>query len=144
MEELGASGFPTHVKPQQSPVEDPELAKRYPETLLTGARKVETQGAQLHDINGLRALVPEAEADINPVTANKYHIINGEIIGIETPRGMIKIKAKVSEDIRHGVVSIPYGWPGSNSYILLDAKLRDEVSGYITLRGLACRIVKLA
>jgi len=144
MEELGASGFPTHVEPQQSPLEDPELAKRYPETLLTGARKVETQGAQLHDINGLRVLVPEAEAEISPVTANKYDVVNGETIGIKTPRGMIKIKAKVTEDIRHGVISIPYGWPGSNSNILLDAKLRDEVSGYITLRGLACRIVKLA
>jgi anaerobic selenocysteine-containing dehydrogenase len=111
--------------------------------LLTGARKVETQGAQLHDIEGLRARAPEAEAELNPVTAKKYDVMNGEIIGIETPRGMIRIRAKVTEDIRHGVVSIPYGWPGSNSNVLLDVKLRDEVSGYVTLRGLACRIVRL-
>jgi anaerobic selenocysteine-containing dehydrogenase len=144
MEELGAPGFSIHVEPQQSPVEDPELAKRYPLTLLTGARQAETQGAQLHDIKGLRALAPEAEAEINPVSAKKYDVVTGEIIGLETLHGMIRIKAKVTEDIRHGIVSIPYGWPGSNSNILVDATLRDEVSGYVTMRGMACRIVRLA
>jgi anaerobic selenocysteine-containing dehydrogenase len=66
------------------------------------------------------------------------------MIGVETPRGMIRVRAKVTEDIRHGIVSVPYGWPGANSNVLLDAMLRDEVSGYITLRGNACRIVKLS
>lgn len=81
---------------------------------------------------------------MSPVTAAKYKIIDGEMIGLESTRGIITVRAKVTEDIRQGVVSIPYGWPGSNSNMLLDASLRDPVSGYITLRGLACRIVKLS
>jgi anaerobic selenocysteine-containing dehydrogenase len=144
MEELGASGIPEHVEPQQSPVSNPELVKLYPEILLTGARKIENQGAQLHDIPSLRARVPEAYAEVSTVTAAKYGILNGEMIGLESTRGMIKVRAKVTDDIMQGVISIPYGWPGSNSNELLDATLRDPVSGYITLRGLACRIVKLS
>jgi anaerobic selenocysteine-containing dehydrogenase len=87
--------------------------------------------------------IPEAEAEINPVTAKKYDIIDGEMIGIQTPRGRIKIKAKVTSDIMPGVVSVPHGWAAANCNLLLDSRVRDEVSGYITMRGNACRIVKL-
>ena len=42
------------------------------------------------------------------------------------------------------VVSVPHGWAEANCNILLDAKLLDHVSGYITMNSVACRIVKLA
>ena len=55
MEELGFPGIPTHVEPEQSPVANPELAKEYPETLLTGARELEYIDAQLRTVHALRA-----------------------------------------------------------------------------------------
>ncbi|MFA7466821.1 MAG: molybdopterin-dependent oxidoreductase [Desulfotomaculaceae bacterium] len=143
LERLGASGLPEHVEPEQSYVANPEIAKEYPETLLTGARHQEYIGAQMHDVPGLRALMTEPKAMINIITAKKYDIIDGELIGVETPRGRIKIKAQVTEDIRPGAVSIPHGWAQANVNILLDAKVRDAVSGYITMRGNACRLVKI-
>jgi anaerobic selenocysteine-containing dehydrogenase len=66
------------------------------------------------------------------------------MVGVETPRGSIRIKANVTPDIMPGVVSVPHGWAGANSNILLDSRLLDRVSGYINLNGVACRIVKLA
>ena len=144
MEELGFPGIPTHVEPQQSAVSNPELVKQYPEILLTGARYVEYIDAQMHDVPALRARRPDAEAELNPATARKYGIIHGESIAVETPRGSIKIKAKVTEDIKPGVVSVPHGWAEANCNILLDAKLLDPVSGYITMNSVACRVVKLA
>ncbi|OPY84592.1 MAG: Acetylene hydratase [Syntrophus sp. PtaU1.Bin208] len=143
MERLGAPGLPAHVEPEQSYVANPELAKQYPETLLTGARHQEFIGAQMKDVSGLMALLPEPHAMIHPVTAKKYDIIDGELMGVETPRGRIKIKARVTEDIRPGAVSIPHGWAAANVNILLDSRVRDKVSGYITMRGNACRLVKL-
>jgi len=65
------------------------------------------------------------------------------MIGVETPRGAIKIKANVTENIKPGVISVPHGWAESNCNILLDAKLVDNVSGYITMNCVACRVVKL-
>jgi len=143
MERLGAPGLPSHVEPEQSYAANPEFAKQYPETLLTGARHQEFIGAQMKDVSGLMALLPEPHAMIHPVTAKKYDIIDGELMGVESPRGRIKIKAHVTEDIRPGAVSIPHGWAAANVNILLDSRVRDKVSGYITLRGNACRLVKL-
>lgn len=143
MEELGFPGIPTHIEPEQSLVSNPELVREYPEILLTGARQREYIDAQMRETS-LRVVRPDAEAEINPVTARKYDIINGEMIGIETPRGIIKIRAKVTDDIMRGVVSVPHGWASANCNILLDADLKDPVSGYVTMRGVACRIIKLA
>jgi anaerobic selenocysteine-containing dehydrogenase len=144
MEELGFPGIPGHVEPQQSPVANPEIVKQYPEILLTGCRQVEYIDAQMHDVPALRARRPNAEAELHPATAAKYGIIHGELIAVETPRGSIKIKANVTQDIKPGVVSVPHGWAEANCNILLDAKLLDHVSGYITMNSVACRVVKLA
>jgi anaerobic selenocysteine-containing dehydrogenase len=91
----------------------------------------------------LRAKRPDAEAELHPATAAKHGIVHGELIGLETPRGSIKIKANVTQDIKPGVVAVPHGWAEANCNILLDAKLKDEVSGYITMNSVACRVVKL-
>lgn len=143
MEELGAHGTPVHVEPEQSKVRNPEIVKEYPEILLTGARTIEYIDAQMRDTS-LRVVRPEAEAEINTVTADKYNIFDGEMIGIETPRGSIKMRAKVTPDILPGVISVPHGWADANCNVLLDAELLDPVSGYITMRGVACRAVKLS
>ncbi len=142
MEELGVPGIPTHIEPEQSMVSDPELVKKYPEILLTGARQIEYIDAQMRETT-LRIIIPEALAEINSSTAAKYNILDGEMIGLETPRGSIKIRAKVTGDIMEGVVSVPHGWAAANCNILLDADLKDPVSGYVTMRSVACRIVKL-
>ena len=100
--------------------------------------------AQMRDVAALRARRPNAEAEINTVTAAKYGITHGELIAVETPRGSIKIVANVTQDIKPGVVSVPHGWAEANCNILLDAKLLDNVSGYITMNSVACRIARLA
>lgn len=143
-EKFGFPGLPTYVEPSQGPVASPALAREYPEILLTGARQLEYHAAQMRNITSLRAIRPDAEADIHPVTARKYNIIQGETIGVETPRGMIKIKANVTEDIMEGVVSVPYGWATANVNVLLDCTRKDPISGYVELRAVACRLAKLA
>ncbi len=143
MVELGHLGLPGHMEPQQSLLANPEIVKEYPEVLLTGVRQVEYINAQMHDVTAMRVRIPEAEAEVNPVTAAKYGIVHGELIGIETPRGSIKMKANVTQDIKPGVVSVPHGWAEANCNILLDAQLKDPVSGYITMNSNACRLLKL-
>jgi len=144
LERFGFPGMPTYIEPHQSPVANPALAKKYPEILLSGAREQEYHAAQMRHLTDLRRFRPEAEAEIHPVTAKKYDVIHGEMIGVETPRGMIRIKANVTEDIMEGVISVPYGWASSNVNVLLDSTLRDPISGYMELRGIACRVVKLS
>ena len=94
MADLGFPGIPGHVEPQQSHVADPVFAEQYPEVLLTGARREEWIGAQMRDVPALRVRIPEPEAEISPITAKKYDIMDGEMIGVQTAR-TIRLKLKL-------------------------------------------------
>jgi anaerobic selenocysteine-containing dehydrogenase len=78
--------------------------------------------------------------EIHPVTAAKYNVVDGQKVIVETKKGKINIKARVTEDIAQGVVSIPHGWATANVNILTDIELRDPISGYPEDKGLQCRI----
>jgi anaerobic selenocysteine-containing dehydrogenase len=142
LEEAGFDPLPTHREPSQSPVRTPELAKEYPLILITGARMREYTHSQLRNMTQMRRRAPEPLAEVHPSTARKYDIINGEMIWVETRKGSIKMKAKVTEDIAPLVVSIPHGWAQANANVLTDIENRDPISGYPEFKALLCRIRK--
>lgn len=144
LEEAGFDPLPTHREPDESPVRTPELAKKYPLILITGARMREYTHSQLRSMTQMRRRAPDPLAQIHTTTAKRYDIIDGEMIVVETRRGSIKMKAKVTEDIAPQVVSIPHGWAEANANVLTDITARDPISGYPTLKGLLCRIKKAA
>jgi len=142
LEEAGFDPLPTHREPSQSPVRTPELAKEYPLVLITGARMREYTHSQLRNMTQMRRRAPEPLAEVHPSTARKYDIVNGGMIWVETRKGSIKMKAKVTEDIAPLVVSIPHGWAQANANVLTDIENRDPISGYPELKALLCRIRK--
>jgi len=142
LKEAGFDSIPAHREPGQSPVSTPDLAKKYPLILITGARMREYTHSQLRSMTQLRRRAPEPLAEIHPATARDHGIIDGEMVFIETRKGRIKMKAKVTPDIAPKVVSIPHGWAQANANILTDVGERDPVSGYPMLKGLLCRIGK--
>jgi len=71
-----------------------------------------------------------------------YNLIDGEKVVVETRRGSIEIKVKVTEDILPGVISIPHGFAQSNVNLLTDENPADSVLGYPSLKALLCRIKK--
>lgn len=84
-------------------------------------------------------------------------IANGDWISVSSPRGRIKMKAVVTEDIQTGVVNIDHGWwfperggPDfgvweSNANVLTSsAPPYDPAFGSYQLRGLLCNIEKMA
>jgi anaerobic selenocysteine-containing dehydrogenase len=79
---------------------------------------------------------------MHPDTAGKYGISDGDLMVVETRRGSIEIKARVSQDIMPNVVSIPHGWPESCENVLTDDTPADPVSGYIAFTGLLARVTK--
>ncbi|MEM2546166.1 MAG: molybdopterin dinucleotide binding domain-containing protein, partial [Candidatus Bathyarchaeia archaeon] len=138
LEKYGYDPLPT---PRESPYSG--LAKEYPLILTTGARVLEYTHTQMRNIPELRARVPEPLAEIHPSTAAQYGVVDEETIVVETKKGGIKIKVKVTEDIMPGVVSIPHGWAQANVNFLTDLDARDPISGYPELKALRCRIRKL-
>jgi len=144
-EELSKQGYdpiPAHREPAQSPVSTPELAGEYPLILVTGARMKEFTHSQLRSMTQMRRRAPEPVAEIHPATAKEYDIVDGGMMYVETRKGSIKLRARLTEDIAPRVVTIPHGWAQANANDLTDLDARDPVCGYPMLKGLLCRVRK--
>lgn len=143
--DAGYDPMPVHREPTQSAVQSPEMAKKYPLTLITGARMQEYTHWQFRHMPELRKLAPEPVAEINPTTAIAYGIADGDTITVDTKQGQIKLKAKTTADLMPGIVNVMHGWAEElNQNLLTDLEPRDPITGYPELRALACRISKAA
>jgi len=90
----------------------------------------------------LKKTAPEPLAEIHPETAKKYGISDGDMMTVETVKGRIHIKARTTEDLMPGIVSIPHGWANANANELTELEPRDPVTGYTEMKSLLCRISK--
>jgi anaerobic selenocysteine-containing dehydrogenase len=141
--DAGYDPMPIYKEPTRSPIKSPELAKKYPLILNTGARIQEYTHWQMRHIPELRELAPEPVAEIHPSTAAEHGLGDGDMIIVETKKGKIKVKSKTTADIRPGVVNVLHGWAEElNENVLTDVEARDPVTGYPELRALVCRIKK--
>lgn len=142
--DAGYDAIPVYKEPTRSPMNSPELAKKYPLILNTGARILEYTHWQMRHIPELRELAPDPVAEVHPDTASQYGVSDADMILVETKKGQIKVKVKTTEDIMPRVVNVLHGWAGKlNQNVLTDVEAQDPVTGYPELRALACRITKV-
>lgn len=141
MKDLGYDPIPTYHEPAESPVSRPDLVENYPLILVTGPRTVAYLHSQYRNLPSLRKLVPEPLIEINPQTAGSLGIADGNLVKVESLRGSIRIKAKLTKDIHPKVVSIQHGWSEANINYLTDDEGRDPVSGYPGFRSVMCRVI---
>ena len=143
LEDLGYHPLPVHKEPEESPISSPILAKEYPLVLTTGARIPEFVHSQLRNISKLRNAVPEPWLEIHLDTATKLEIEDGDMTIVESKRGCVTIRAKVTKDIIQGVVQIPHGHGYGDANVLTDDKARDPISGFPAFRSLLCKVTKV-
>ena len=105
-------------------------------------------------IDWLREIVPDPIVEIHPDVAGKLGISDGQWVYIESPRGRIKQKAKLTTGIDPRVVAAQYGWwfpeikdpqhgwRESNINMLTDNDPAgyDSAMGADNLRVLMCKI----
>jgi anaerobic selenocysteine-containing dehydrogenase len=141
--ENGYDPLPVYIEPSQSPVSTPELARRYPLILSTGARIPQYTHTQLRNVQALRKVAPEPIAEIHPDTARKYGVADSDMMTVETVKGQIAIRTKTTADLAPGIVSIPHGWAEANANLLTELEPRDPITGYTEMKALLCRIKKI-
>jgi anaerobic selenocysteine-containing dehydrogenase len=142
MAQHGYDPLPTFSEPPEGPLSTPDLAKEYPLILVSGPRVNMFTHSQHRNIPSLRRRLPEPLLEVNTETAKKLGVGDGEMVNLETLRGKIELKAKVTEDIHPQVVSMQHGWTEANADILTDDMARDPISAYPPFRSALCRVTK--
>lgn len=152
----GFSALPEYVEPMVSPFSRPDLAEDYP-LVLTNAKFTTYIHSQLRGLPSLRKSAPEPAADIHPQTAALYRIENKDWMMIETPRGSIRARARVTDGIAAGLVCCQHGWwqeckdlkmagydtyggASANPSLLIGSDLADPISGSLPHRSYLCRV----
>lgn len=80
--------------------------------------------------------------EIHPETAAEYDIEDGNTVAVESPRGRIMCRAKISQKILPGVVHLYFGYEDSNANVLTDHATFDPVTGSTGLKSLLCKVEK--
>jgi anaerobic selenocysteine-containing dehydrogenase len=154
-EQLGYPPLPFYEEPPESPLSAPEIARDYPLVLTTGGRIPFYFNSEHRQLANLRRAYRDPRAEIHPDTAARFGIANGDWMRIETRRGGIRQRARVTDGIDPRVINVEHGWwfpdePGpdygiwkANANVLTDnAPPYDPAMGTYQLRALLCRVAK--
>lgn len=144
LEESGYDSLPTQRRPEKTI--PPNKSGGYPLVLTTGSRLLPFTHSQMRNIQKLARLYESKNstdgcfAEIDPETARRYGIEDGERIRVITSTGEMAVEAKVTEGIITGVVNISHGWKDSNVNVLTDNEPADPISGTPNLKAELCKL----
>jgi len=110
LEKCGLDALPYFEEPPESPVSTPEITKEYPLILTTGARTKGFFHSEHRQIPSLRKMNPDPIVEINPETAEKLGIKDGDWVYIESKYGRCQQKAKLTSGIDPRVIHAQHGW----------------------------------
>jgi anaerobic selenocysteine-containing dehydrogenase len=107
---LGQPALPTFIPPTESPLGDPELAQRYPLSLLTPKQHRRFMNASYAHLpqHGPREGGPYVE--LHPLDASSRGLSAGDMAVIHNDRSSMTLPVQISDRLRPGVVAIPFGW----------------------------------
>lgn len=154
LEKMGYDPLPQHREMPEGPVNTPELYKKYPYILITGARQPGFFHSENRQVGWLRELHKDPVVEIHPDAAIKEGIKEGDWVIIESRTGKVRQRAKLTLGRDPRIVSAQHGWwfpenkdPGhgwdeSNINILIDNSYEacDPAMGATNIRTLLCRI----
>jgi anaerobic selenocysteine-containing dehydrogenase len=151
LEEHGYDPLPVYTEPQESPLSQPELAKKFPLVFNSGARVTTDFHAQYHGIESLLKERPEPTVTINVSDARDRGIKDGDHVLVKTSRGQITLRAIVTDGIVKGTVEAnmgggchvgPKAWQEANINELTDLQQYDPISGFPAYKALLCDVLK--
>ena len=143
IESNGYDPLPVYNEPKESILSRQDLAKDYPLTLITGGRQPMYLHSQHRNIPSLRKLNPEPYLEIHPDTAKDCGVGEGDCVIVESKRGELQIKAKLTDGIMPKVIHIPHGWVETDCNLLTDHEKRDPISGFPGLKSSLCSVRKM-
>lgn len=150
LEEHGYDPLPVYTEPLESPVSQPELAQTFPLVFNSGARVTTDFRSQFHGIPGLVKQRPEPTVMLHTGDAQARGIAHGDAVVVQSPRGQVRMRAIVTDDIVPGAIEAnmggggplgPQAWQDCNINDLTDLRY-DPISGFPIYKALLCEVCR--
>ena len=119
-------------------------SKEYPFILSVGNRMPFAFHSRMHRVNWLRALRPDAMADMNPSDAEALDLRQGDDMAISTPGGSIRIKANLSISILPGTVHMLPDYEEADVSSIIVSNHLDPYTGYPAFRAMRCAVRRIS
>jgi anaerobic selenocysteine-containing dehydrogenase len=118
---------------------------------LIGRRDVRSGNSWLHNVNVLMKGKERCTLLMHPTDGDHRGLATGDVARVESRVGRVDVPLELTDEMRIGVVCLPYGWghdapgarlrvaegrPGVNSNVLTDGAVLDPVSGNAVLNGI--------
>ena len=151
LEEHGYDPLPVYTEPKEGPLAQPDLARRYPLVFNSGARIFADFRSQHHGVPGLNRRASDPRVTMNTRDAERRGIADGDWVYLETVRGRVKFRARVTADIVEGAIDANMGgggplgpetWQEANVNELTDLTRFDPISGFPVFKALLCEVVR--
>jgi len=148
LEKGGYSPLPSFKADAENQISFYDRRDEFPVLGISGARSRCFTHSQFKFVPSLLKHETECVVDIHPVDAQEKGVSDGDTVRVETPKGHIVMKARLSDVVRPGAIRIAWGWgefsPDYNLNNLTDDDRRSEVTGTPSNRSFMCRITKMA
>ena len=143
LEEFGYDPLPVYREPVESPISQPELARKYPLICNNGMKSVVHTHSQFQELPWIKEIFPEPFAALHPATAQKYSAEDSEWIVVESPRGSVKLRVKITKAVPPNSVFMPHGWKEPRYNDLTDDQEVDPIGAAFCTRAFLCRVRKV-
>ncbi|GAA1879061.1 molybdopterin oxidoreductase family protein [Actinomadura bangladeshensis] len=123
----------------RGPAEDVDAA--HPVYLTTGRVLAQYQsGAQTRRVPALAEAAPGPFAELHPDLAERLGIEDGAQVRVESRRGAVTVRARLTEAVRADTVFVPFHWAGEERANLLTNPALDPVSRMPEFKVCAVRV----
>jgi anaerobic selenocysteine-containing dehydrogenase len=140
----GLEPLPVYREPDLSPTSTPEIAEEFPLVLGTGSRLPMFIHSRTFRLPWTRSLRPAPMADLNPATALRLGIAQGDRIELSTPRGSVQVLANLTELAHPESVHMFHDYPDADINSLLPGDYLDPISGFPGYKSSLCSVRKVA
>lgn len=110
LEACGLDPLPFYEEVDLSPISTPDLYEEYPLILGTGARDYMSFHSEHRQIPHLRAFKQWPTVEVNPETAEQYHVEDGDWVWLENHRGRAQRKVKITPTVQPWMIMTDHGW----------------------------------
>jgi formate dehydrogenase (coenzyme F420) alpha subunit len=118
----------------------PSDTGQYTYRLSLGDKVAWYQHSQFRNIEAYRKRMDEPVLDLHPRTASRAGVNEGGYAIVSTGYGSIRVKVRLSDDVREQCLRMSHGWEEANANRLSGLEHFDPVTGFPWLRALPAHI----